>query len=208
MSIIERLALLFTHFPGVGQRQAKRFVYFLLSQDKEFIENLAKEVVDLKKEVVVCPSCFRFFDKKPSSQAKSLCSICHDEARETGSLMVVSHPTDLENVEKSGVFKGKYFVLGGIVPILEKEPGKKIRLQDLRNKIKNLSEKKLIKEIILAMNFTPEGENTGEFLKKELAPLSQKYSFKISTLGKGLSSGLELEYSDSETLKNALINRS
>lgn len=206
MTVIEKLTELFSRFPGVGQRQAKRFVYYLLFQDKTFSESLIKEIEGLKKTIRVCEDCFRFFNES-SIKKDSLCSICSNKNRDLSTLMVISYDNDLDNLEKSGVFKGRYFVLGGTVPILEKEPEKKIRLEKLKQRIKKLLDAGELKEIVLAMNFTPEGENTGEFIKKSLAPLLEKYSLKISTLGKGLSSGLELEYSDSETLKNALANR-
>ena len=122
--------------------------------------------------------------------------------------MVVSNDIDLENIEKSGSFSGKYFVLGGTVPILDKSPRRKIRIDKLIAQVEKLAKKEELKEIILAMNFNPEGENTALFLKKELSPTIEKYNLKISSLGKGLSLGTELEYSDPETLKNAFENRS
>lgn len=122
-------------------------------------------------------------------------------------LLVVSRDVDYENIEKSRSFVGKYFVLGGNIPILEKEPESKIRSRELVALVEARAKNKTLKEVILALNVTPEGENTEMFLKKSLTPLSEKYAFKISELGRGLSTGLELEYSDAETIKNALLNR-
>lgn len=118
--------------------------------------------------------------------------------------MVVAQDVDLENMEKSHAYEGYYFVLGGTVPILEKEPEKKIRIRELFKKIEQSPE---LKEIILAMNLTADGENTEDYLKSSLSELASKKAIKISILGRGLSTGTELEYSDSETLKNALKNR-
>ena len=121
--------------------------------------------------------------------------------------MIVSHDVDLEHIEKSSVYKGTYFVLGGVVPILAPKPEERIRSRELIKLIKARAEKGELKEIILAMNITPEGENTEQYLTKTLSPIAEQYSMKISHLGRGISTGTEIEYSDKETLKNALQNR-
>ena len=107
---------------------------------------------------------------------------------------------DLESIEKSGSYKGKYFVLGGVLPILEKEPERRIRVKALDDL---LGRNKDIKEIILAMNANADGENTSDFIKERYkgSPVT------FSILGRGLSTGAEIEYADPETLKFALKNR-
>src|SRR3989338_6015022 len=110
MNAIEKLVEHFSKFPGVGSRQARRFVYFLLGRSNGFMEELAGGILELKKHIKVCQSCWRFF---PSDFSGPLCLICSDSERDNGSLMVLERDVDLENVEKSGVFRGKYFVLGG-----------------------------------------------------------------------------------------------
>ncbi len=121
--------------------------------------------------------------------------------------MVVPRDIDLENIERTGAYSGKYFVLGGTVPILEKEPEKRIRQKELLGTVSERIKSVKLKEIILAMNLNPEGENTVDYIKKLLASFTLKPKIRISTLGRGLSTGTELEYSDTETLKNALKNR-
>lgn len=199
----DKLTELFSKFPGVGQKQAKRFVYFLLWQNSSFAENFTKEINKLKKEAKTCQQCFRFFF---TDREKNFCSVCQDQSRQNV-LMIVSRDLDIENIERAGEFKGKYFVLGGTVPILEKQPAKKIRINPLLSYLEKLCKENKLTEIILATDFNPEGENTAGFVKNQIEPLSQKYNFKISSLGKGLSLGTELEYSDPETIKNALKNR-
>jgi recombination protein RecR len=120
--------------------------------------------------------------------------------------MIVSHDVDFENIERTGSFRGYYFILGGTVPILEKEPTKRIRQKELLEII----DKKInngLSEIIIALNYNPEGENTLAYLSQILRPFCEKHGVKISTLGRGLSTGTELEYSDTDTIKNALKNR-
>ena len=202
MNTVEKLVNIFSHFPGIGPRQARRFVYYLLTRNNGVVEELSKNIFALKKDVVPCADCERFFEKR--HEKTGLCSVCTDTNRDRTQLMIVQRDIDLEAVEKNGGYNGIYFVLGGSVPILEKEPEKRIRAEELREKIKK--GKNEIKEIILGVNFNPEGENTADFVQKIIEGLNK--NVKISHLGKGLSTGTELEYTDPETLKNALKNRS
>jgi recombination protein RecR len=202
MNSIDKLIQIFSHFPGIGPRQARRFVYYLLTRNNGTIQELSENIISLKKDVVMCADCKRFFEKRYDSA--TVCSICSDENRDHSLLMIVPRDSDLESIEKNGVFNGVYFVLGGTVPILEKEPEKRIRTNELTSFITRKVGNGLT-EIILGMNFNPEGENTGDYVKKLIAPIIG--TIKISTLGKGLSMGTELEYADPETMKNALKNR-
>ncbi len=205
MDSINKLTETFKEFPGIGPRQAKRFVYYLLSRNGGYLENLSKLVVELKKEIKNCPSCFRFFAN--DAEQSTTCPTCRDKKRDSGFLMIVSRDVDLEAVEKSHSYSGFYFILGGSVPILEKEPEKKIRTKELMTVVEKRATEGL-KEIIVATSVNPEGENTAEYVAKILTPLLKKFNIKLSGLGRGLSTGTELEYSDSETIKNALKNRS
>jgi len=120
--------------------------------------------------------------------------------------MIVSNDVDFENIEKTKFYNGYYFILGGTVPILEKNPENRIRQKELLENVQKKIEMGL-SEIIMALNYNPEGENTLTYLNEILKPLADKNNIKISTLGRGLSTGTELEYSDSDTIKNALKNR-
>ena len=205
MDPINKLVELFSEFPGIGPRQAKRFVYYLLRHNSAFLDDLSENISNLKKEIGSCSICFQYFQKKTAQQ--TLCQICSDTHRDQSELMIVSHDVDLEHIEKSGVYKGTYFVLGGVVPILAPNPDERIRSRELLSLIKKRAEKNELKEIVLAMNVTPEGENTEQYLEKNLSPLATQNNIKISHLGRGISTGTEIEYSDKETLKNALQNR-
>ncbi|MDD5050270.1 MAG: toprim domain-containing protein [Candidatus Pacebacteria bacterium] len=203
MNVIDKLIEHFRRFPGIGPRQAKRFVYSLLTSTDAYRKELSALILELKNDIAVCQSCFRFF--AVNGNGKNLCAICADPNRDKETLLIVMRDVDLENIEKSHVYRGKYFVLGGGVPILAENPEKNVRTKDLLEIIKKMS---ALKEIVMAMSLTAEGENTEEYLRSILSPLSSERKIKLSTLGRGLSTGTELEYSDSDTLKNAFKNRS
>jgi len=133
--------------------------------------------------------------------------------------MVVAKDTDLEAMEKSGTYQGKYFVLGGTLALIERKNADKLRFKELTGRVSRsvtpasssvipakagIQSSSPLKEIILALSANPDGEHTADELKILLKP----FSLKMSTLGRGLSTGSELEYADKETLKSALQNRS
>ena len=200
MNSIDKLSEIFARFPGIGPRQAKRFVYFLLSRNGDYSGELMKAVQGLKKEIIQCSKCMRYYAK--NGHDSKLCSICEDDTRDNSMLMIVPRDIDFEAVERSGSYKGFYFILGGVVPILEKEPEKRIRNKELGIRIEK-GIKNGLKEVILAMNANLDGENTSEFIKQKYQGLPLIFSI----LGRGLSTGAELEYADPETLKNAFLHR-
>ncbi|MFH0755096.1 MAG: toprim domain-containing protein [bacterium] len=205
MNSIDKLIKIFSEFPGIGPKQAKRFVYFLINKNKNYIEELKNEIIKLHNEIISCSDCKKYFFPKYENQ--NLCNLCSDKNRNSNILMIVSRDIDLENIEKSHIFNGKYFVLGGLIPILDKNPEQRIRLKELLALINRIADKGL-EEIILGLDVNSEGEWTTNILKSFLSPIIKKNCLKISELGRGLSTGTELEYSDSETIKNALKNRS
>lgn len=205
MNPIEKLTELFKEFPGIGPRQARRFVYFLLRKNDSFAKEIAKLIPELKNTVSTCEECQRYYPLS-NNNIKS-CAVCFDTGRNSSTLMVVSRDTDMDSIEKTGEFDGYYFILGGIIPVLEEKNAEKyIRINKLKERIAKLAEDGL-NEIIIAMNANPDGDNTAEYLKTQLDPLCKKLGIAVSVLGKGLSTGTELEYSDKVTISHALKNR-
>ncbi|KKQ07675.1 MAG: Recombination protein RecR [Parcubacteria group bacterium GW2011_GWB1_36_5] len=202
MDIIEKLSQIFKEFPGIGERQAKRFVYFLMSRTPAYAENLSGLIIELKKEVAQCKECFRFFIL--NNKKEELCDICANSNIDSSILMVVEKDSDLESVKKSRVYNGKYFILGGLVPIVEKNTKNRVRVEELK---KRISGGENLEEIILAFSLSPQGDHTDSYIREQIKEIAEKSDIKISSLGKGLSTGTELEYSDNDTLKNALKNR-
>ena len=206
MDTIDKLTEFFKEFPGIGERQARRFVYFLMSRNGTYADNFSQLVLDLKKEVAQCKECFQFFLIK--NNKNNLCEICADINIDSSTLMVVEKDSDLESVKKSRVYHGKYFILGGLVPIVEKTTKSRVRIEELKKKIQNSKEsKEKLSEVILAFSLNPQGDHTDQYVREQLKDISDKLGIKISSLGRGLSTGTELEYSDNATLSNALKNR-
>jgi recombination protein RecR len=202
MDSIHTLTELFKEFPGIGPRQAKRFVYFLLTKNTSYATELSRRIIELKNYINTCESCFRFFAKDHSP----LCATCRNGSREKQSLMLVCHDVDFENIEKTKAFNGYYFILGGTVPVLEKNPETKIRQRELIACIQKKIKEDLT-EIIIAFDYNPEGEHTREYIERLIRDHTKEKEIKITHLGRGLSTGSELEYTDGDTIKNALRSR-
>jgi len=203
MSSLEKVIELFKRFPGIGPRQAQRFVYFLLAMPPGFRKELADAIASLGNDAKRCLECGRFF----SGSNHTHCSICSDTARSAEQLLVVAKDIDLTNVERSGLYSGRYFVLGGTIPVLSKAPAKYIATDSL----KKLVEKRVaegLQEIILAFPANPDGEHTEREIRTLLSPITDEHGIIISALGRGLSTGAELEYVDRDTIRGALQNRS
>lgn len=199
MNSIDKLAELFQKFPGIGKRQARRFVYFLLHKDNAYIQQLVNEIVNVKQNINQCQECYRFYPR----DEKSICPIClnNNEAKQ---LMIIEKDADLENIHHTKLYEGKYFVLGGYIASHEKKRSY-ARTEQLLARIKRDIDAKNIHEVIFGLSISPEAEHTRLRLYSIIH--GQYPNLIFTTLGRGLSSGTELEYSDTETLKYALESR-
>ncbi|MDD2696627.1 MAG: recombination mediator RecR [Candidatus Pacebacteria bacterium] len=191
---IRKLIDLFSKFPTVGPRTAARFVFYLLRLPKEEIQELTSAISDLKEKVKLCEFCFKSFEGEGE-----LCEICRDPRRDKSLICAIEKEIDLIPVERTKKYQGLYFVLVGTISTLKREDIKKIRAEELLER----ANKPEVKEIILALNPTTEGEATVLYLERLLKPLNKK----ITRLGRGLPVGAELEYADEETLSSALEGR-
>jgi recombination protein RecR len=203
MSPIERLTSLFERFPGIGPRQAQRFVFFLLKENPEYIDALSSLIRDVRSSVRECDRCFRFFARK---NGETTCSICTDPSRDASLMLIVERDADIAPIERSKTYSGLYFVLGGTIPLLDQEHTARTRGPALKAKVEERLGEGL-KEVILAFSVNPDGENTARYVEAQLSSFTESGKLAISILGRGLSTGSELEYADAETIKNALKNR-
>jgi len=207
MDHIDELAAALSRFPGIGPRQAKRFVFYLLATPSTERTKLAELISSLGKNVRQCPECLRFHNGGTSA----ICNYCSDKTRDDTQLMLVEKDQDLVAIERAGTYHGHYFVLGGILTLTGKGS---IREKELVRRIERHLQKGLPagggsasggKEIVFALSATSEGEHTVDRIHELLAPYRDQ--LKMSELGRGLATGSELEYSDAETLRAAFTNR-
>lgn len=186
-NLINRLALL----PNVGPKTAERYVFYLLNQDEQVLSDLAEAINNLKKNTSLCSKCLAIAESDP-------CSICSDPKRDEKLICVVENTQDMLAIETTRQYQGKYFILGGLISLIDKIGPEKLNINQLISTVK----KNDVKEIILALNFTLEGETTALYLQKIF-----KDKIKITRLAKGLPAGSDLEYADPSTLKSALKYR-
>lgn len=195
----ENLKKFFTSLPGVGPRQASRFIISLLRLEEKDLVEFARLIANLKQEVKICKDCSFIAEK-------NLCHICQDSKRNAQQIMVVEKISDLEAIEKTNHYKGKYHVLGGTLNPIDGVGEKNLTIDNLIRRIGNLIQKPAQLEIILALSPTPLGDSTAFFIIDKLKPLREK--IKLTKLGRGLSFGSFLEYVDENTLKEAFERRS
>ena len=190
--------------PGVGPRQAARYVWAFLDFNKKDREKLADLLENLDKNLRRCAECFRAF-----MGIGAVCGFCSPASRrEHQKIMVLERDSDLLNMEKSGVYKGLYHVLGGVIDPTDENAVARERIKALYERVNLDVGRPTSLEIILALPTTKLGEFTASYVEKVLEPLAIKSKkIKISRLARGLSTGVELEYADEMTLKQAMQNR-
>lgn len=179
--------------PGIGKKTALRLALTLLKRKPEEIERFAMAVMDMKEKVKYCSSCGNMTDEQ-------ICVICKNPARDHGTVCVVEDIRDVMAIEDTGIYKGIYHVLGGIISPMDGVGPSDLNIQKLLTKM----EEGYVKEIILALSSTMEGETTNFYLYKKL----RAFDVKVSAISKGISFGSELQYADEVTLGRALMNRS
>ncbi|MEX0917579.1 MAG: toprim domain-containing protein [Candidatus Paceibacterota bacterium] len=204
MSSLDTLIAKFEKFPGIGARQARRFAFHILTMPKEDTAELAQLITTLHDSVTECNLCHRYFAQ--NGTRSGVCTICADTLRDRTKLLIVERDSDIPPLERSGVYDGLYFVLGGTIPLLNTNATQKLRGGGLKQTVSERLPEGL-SEIILAFSVNPDGENTERYVRTLLAEVLEGHTITISHLGRGLSTGSELEYADPETLRNALKNR-
>ena len=183
-------------FPGVGPRQAARFIIALLDKDGAELRELGETIANLKKELRFCTNCFNISEN-------NLCHVCADNRRDNSKLLVVEKVTDLDSIEKTGLYKGLYHVLGGAINPLDGATPETLKFLELARRTDKLAGDKGV-ELIIATNPSTTGETTALYIKELL---QNRKGVTLTRLGRGLASGSNLEYADEITLKHALEYR-
>ena len=178
--------------PGVGPKSALRLTYFLLQRNRNGAKNLSEKISNALEQLMHCELCNNF-----SEDPK--CSICLSNKRDGNTICIVEMPTDLLMLEETHSYNGLYFILMGRLSPLDGIGPNDIHLSKLINRIKDSN----IKELILATNFTVEGNATAEYIKE----LFKDVDIKTTRIARGLPMGGEIEYVDSGTLAQAIVER-
>lgn len=179
----------FSALPSVGPKMAERLVLHLFKQEKEKLQDFSENLLSIQK-LGFCRRCFNIAESE-------LCEICQDTKRNLKIICVVEEPLDIISIEKTRAFQGIYHVLGGVISL-----SREVMPLTIDELVKRISQEK-IEEIIIATNPTTEGDATALYLKNQIKGLP----VKITRLGRGLSTGGDIEYADEITLSSALSNR-
>ena len=178
--------------PGIGKKSALRLVLHLLRQDEAVAVALGEAIIKLRKEVKYCNVCHNISENE-------ICDLCADEKRDKSTVCVVENIKDVISIENTHQFNGLYHVLGGIISPIDGISPNDIEIESLVERVKTGE----VKEVILALSTTMEGDTTNFYIFRKLAG----YDVKISILARGVSIGDELEYTDEITLGRSILNR-
>ena len=182
----------FAKLPGIGSKTALRLVLHLLKKTEEDVTIFGETMIELKKNIKKCKVCKNVSDNE-------ICDICNNEQREKKQICIVENINDVIAIEKTRQFDGLYHVLGGLISPMDGIGPDNLEIDALIERIANNN----IKEVIFALNTTPEGDTTNYYLHKKISA----YNIKITALSRGVSIGSELQYTDEITLGKSIVNR-
>lgn len=191
--LLEKAVQEFSKLPGIGRKTALRLVLHLLRQDAEDVERLSQAIVQMKREVKRCRVCHNISDS-------DLCPICIDPRRDSQTICVVENIQDVMAVENTQQFHGLYHVLGGVISPMDGIGPSDLEIDSLVERVAQGG----IREVILALSSTMEGDTTNFYIFRKLAPFAD---VRISIIARGISVGDELEYTDEVTLGRSILNR-
>ena len=190
--LLEKAVGEFSKLPGIGRKKALRLVLDLLRRSEEEVDGFTTAVSRLRKEVKYCRVCHNISDT-------DICPICSDSHRDASTICVVENIRDVMAVENTQQYNGLYHVLGGIISPMDGVGPSDIEIDSLVERVAEGG----VKEVILALSSTMEGDTTNFYISRKLAP----YDITLSVIARGISVGDELEYTDEVTLGRAILNR-
>lgn len=182
----------FAKLPGVGRKTALRLVLYLLRQDTANVETFGNSIIKLKHDIKYCKICHNISDT-------DICQICSNPSRDESTVCVVESIQDVMAVEATQQYNGSYHVLGGIISPMDGIGPSDLEIDSLVDRVKTGD----VKEVILALSSTMEGDTTNFYIYRKLAD----YNIKLSVIARGISVGDELEYTDEVTLGRSIVNR-
>lgn len=195
---LEKLVHELSRLPGIGPKTAQRLAYHIVRSPAEYSSRLMQALEQVKTEVHLCPKCFNYTDQE-------LCYFCADTHRANDSLCVVEEPSDINRIEASGAFRGRYHVLHGTISPLDGVGPDQLRIKELLQKVEESfgDQGTPVKEIIFALDADLEGDTTVLYLSKMLA----NKNIKLSRIAHGVPIGGDIDYIDDRTIGRALMNR-
>ncbi len=196
MTILDQLITGFSRLPGVGKKSAGRIVYYLLKADPEYLNSLADLIKKLQPGIRKCSICGAYTETE-------ICNICSDPGRDSSLICIVEESKDVQTIEATAAFNGRFHVLGGVISPIDGVGPEDLNIRKLLSRLTPGSEEKEIKEIIIATNPTIEGDTTALYLTNIL----KNTDILVSRLALGLPVGGDLEYADKLTLSRALNGR-
>ncbi len=196
MTILDQLIKGFSRLPGVGKKSAARIVYFLLKADTEYLNTLSDLIRRLKPSIRTCAVCGTYTES-------DICAICSDHKRDRYLICVVEESRDVQTIEATGEFNGRFHVLGGVISPLDGVGPEDLSIRKLLSRLSSDSEGNTVREIIIATNPTIEGDTTALYL----VSLLKNTDVLVSRLALGLPVGGDLEYADKLTLSRSLKGR-
>ena len=191
-ALLEKAVGEFAKLPGIGKKTAMRLVLHLLRQDAQTVEAFGNAMITLKHEVKYCKVCHNISDTE-------VCKICSNPSRDSSTVCVVENIRDVMAVENTQQYKGLYHVLGGVISPMDGIGPSDLQIESLVERVKSRE----VKEVILALSSTMEGDTTNFYIFRKLAP----YDVKLTMIARGISIGDELEYTDEVTLGRSIVNR-
>lgn len=191
--LLEKAVSEFSRLPGIGRKTALRLVLWMLRQEESDVEQFTDAITNLKNEIKYCHTCHNISDS-------DICPICSDPRRDASMVCVVENVQDVMAIENTQQFKGLYHVLGGIISPMDGIGPGDIEIESLVNRVAEGN----VREVILALSPTMEGDTTNFYIYRKLAPYA---NVKISIIARGVSVGNELEYTDEVTLGRSILNR-
>ena len=189
----------FSRLPGIGRKTALRLVLFLLRQETADVERFSQALVTMKREVKFCSVCHNISDT-------DVCPVCSDHRRDASTVCVVENIQDVMAVENTQQYHGLYHVLGGLISPMDGIGPSDLEIDSLVKRVaagNDNTSATPVKEVILALSSTMEGDTTNFYIYRKLAP----YDVKISVIARGIAVGNELEYTDEVTLGRSILNR-
>ncbi len=191
-TLLERAVNEFTKLPGIGRKTATRLVLHLLRKSEDEVANFSESIIQLKREAKQCRECHSISDT-------DICPICANPSRDHTLICVVENIQDVMAVENTMQFRGVYHVLGGVISPMDGISPSNLHIDSLVKRVADGD----VKEIILALSSTMEGDTTNFYIYRKLS----QYNVKLSVIARGISVGDELEYADEITLGRSIVNR-